>query len=61
MEKKVWIYDLEQFENFHSGTFVDRDDKKNHRVFYMHKSKDQRHEYFEFLRNEVSGLIGSTM
>ena len=58
MEKKVWVHDLEQFENFHSAIFVNRDDKKDHRVFYIHKSKDQRQELYDFLQNEVSGLIG---
>jgi hypothetical protein len=58
MEQKVWVYDLEQFENFHSATFVNRDDKKDHKVFYIHESKDQRHELYEFLQDEVAGLIG---
>jgi len=58
MEKKVWVYDLEQLENFHSATFVNRDDKKDHRVFYIHKSKDQRQELYDFLQDEVAGLIG---
>jgi hypothetical protein len=58
MEKKVWVYDLEQLENFHSAIFVNRDDKKDHRVFYIHKSKDQRQELYDFLQDEVAGLIG---
>ncbi len=58
MEKKVWCYDLEDLENFFSATFVDRDDKKNHRVFYIHQSKDQRQELYDFLQDEISGLIG---
>jgi len=57
-EKKVFIYDLEQFENFHSATFVNKDDRKDHRVFYIHESKDQRQELYDFLQNEVAGLIG---
>ena len=58
MEKKVWVYDLEQLQNFHSATFVNRDDKKDFRVFYIHKSKDQRQELYDFLQDEVAGLIG---
>ena len=58
MEKKVWCYDIEQFDNFHSATFVNRDDKKDHRVFVIHSSRDDREDYYEFLMTEVSGLIG---
>jgi hypothetical protein len=57
-DKIVWVYDLEQFENFHSATFVNRDNKKDHRVFYIHESKDQRQDLYDFLQDEVSGLIG---
>jgi len=58
MDKKVWCYDLEQFENFHSATFVERDDKSNNRVFVIHESRDDRDEYYDFLMEDVSGLIG---
>ena len=58
MEKKVWVYDLEQFENFHSATFVNRDDRKDFRVFTIFKGRDQRQELYDFLQNEVAGLIG---
>ena len=58
MEKKVWIFDLEQYENFHSGTFVNRDDENDVRVFVIHETRDDIAEYYKFLQEEVSGLIG---
>lgn len=58
MEKRVWVYDLEQFENFHSATFVDRDDESIQKVFVIHSSRDDREQYYDFLMEDVSGLIG---
>ena len=57
-ERKVWVFDLEQFENFHSGTFVNRDDKTDVRVFVIHVTRNDVIEYYKFLTEEVSGLIG---
>jgi DNA polymerase elongation subunit (family B) len=58
VEKKIWVYDLEQLRNFHSGTFMDRDDPTNVRVFVIHKSRNDMFEYYKFLKEEVAGLIG---
>ena len=58
MEKKVWVYDLEQLENFHSAIFVNRDDKKDHRVFVIHESRNDIDVYYDFLMTDVAGLIG---
>lgn len=56
--KKVWVYDVEQFENFHSATFVDRDDPQNIRQFVIHYLRNDVVEYMNFLKTEVAGLIG---
>ena len=58
VEKKVWVYDLEQLENFHSATFMERDDSENVRVFVIHASRDDKEMYYKFLMEEVAGLIG---
>lgn len=58
VEKKIWVYDLEQFRNFHSGTFMERDNPENVRVFVIHSSRNDVLEYISFLQNEVAGLIG---
>lgn len=57
VEKKIWIYDLEQLPNFHSGTFIDRDSNEK-RVFVLHQSRNNLIEYIKFLEEEVAGLIG---
>jgi len=56
-EKRVWVYDLEQLPNFHSGTFIDRDSEET-RVFVLHKSRNDIEAYSTFLQEEVAGLIG---
>ena len=58
MEKKVFVFDLEQFPNFHSGTFINRDDRDDKRVFVIHEAYNDYIEYFHFLQDEVAGLIG---
>jgi hypothetical protein len=58
MKKKVWVYDLEQLENFHSGVFINRDDIEDIRVFVIHESRNDIDVYFDFLMTEVAGLIG---
>lgn len=55
--KRIWIYDLEVYHQLFSATFIDKDSDES-RVFFVHKDIDQRIELFEFLNNEVSGLIG---
>jgi hypothetical protein len=57
MEKQVYIFDLEQFINFHSGTFMNRETKEI-KQFVIHTSRNDITEYYNFLKNEVSGLIG---
>jgi hypothetical protein len=54
--KRVWVFDLETLDLF-TATFLDRD-SNDLRTFVISKTKDKRKELFEFLSNEVSGLIG---
>jgi hypothetical protein len=58
VNKLVWVYDLEQLPNFHSATFMERDNPENVRQFMIYKHKNQMHEYYKFLQEEVAGLIG---
>ena len=46
VEKKIYIYDLEQLPNFHSGTFIDRDSDEK-RVFVLHQSRNNLVEYMD--------------
>ena len=55
--KKIWVYDLECFSNLFSATFIDKDSDDT-RVFVIYRDMDQRKELFNFLHNEVEGLIG---
>lgn len=57
MNRKLWIYDIEQFPNFHSAFFINIDTEEEI-YFIIHKDLDQREEYFSFLRNKVKVLIG---
>jgi hypothetical protein len=54
--KKTWVWDLETLDIF-TATFLDRDSDDT-RVFVFSKTKDERPQMFEFLSNEVAGLIG---
>jgi hypothetical protein len=56
--KKVWVYDLEQFLNLHTATFMNRDDTEEVRVFAIHVARNDSKEYYKFLQTEVAGLIG---
>ena len=59
MIKRVWIYDLEQFPNFHSATFKDRDsDEIRQFVLFGDDLNNELKSYIQFLNNEVKGLIG---
>lgn len=58
LEKKVWVCDIEQFSNFHCATFLDRDNTDNVRAFVIYDDQDDSKAYYNFLKNEVSGLIG---
>jgi len=55
--KQLWIYDLEQFRNFHSGTFKSVSTGEV-RVFQIGVGKNDLEAYYKFLMTEVSGLIG---
>jgi len=54
--KKVWFWDLETL-NIFTATFVDRDSDEI-RKFVIADYKDEREQLFNFLDNEVLGLIG---
>jgi hypothetical protein len=56
MDKNVFIYDLEQFKNFHSGFFLNADTLEEH-FFIIHPKLDQRNLYLSFIKT-VKGLIG---
>lgn len=55
--KYVWIYDIEIFINFFCVTFMNRDTKEV-KIFIIHTSKNDLQILLNFLRNDVSGLIG---
>lgn len=50
------MYDLEQFKNFHSGTFLNIVTKEV-KQFVLHKDRNELDEYLSFLEN-VEALIG---
>ena len=54
--KKVWIFDLETLDVF-TATYLDRDSDET-RVFVIDNELDDRELMFEFLDNEVAGLVG---
>lgn len=55
--KEVYVYDLEVWQNFHSGTFLNvvTGEVKH---FIIFNKRNQLREYIEFLETHVSGLIG---
>lgn len=57
MQRKVYVYDLECFLNFHCATFMELETKQI-KQFVIHKSRNNFSEYIKFLQEEVSGLIG---
>jgi len=56
MEKRIWVYDLETL-NLFTATFMDRDSDEV-RVFVLSNKRNDILALFEFLQNEVKGLIG---
>ena len=56
MEKRVWIFDLETLDVF-TATYLDRDSDET-RIFVIDNELDDRELMFEFLDNEVAGLVG---
>jgi hypothetical protein len=57
MSDKVWVYDLEMFRNFFSGTFFNLKTEEV-KYFVIHSSRDDRQSFMEFLNDDVDGLIG---
>ena len=55
--KGVFIYDIEQFRNFHSCTFYNIHTGEWFE-FVIHKNRNDSKEYFEFLTKECKLLIG---
>jgi hypothetical protein len=55
--KKIWIYDLEVFPKIFTATFIHKDTDEK-RVFVINKDIDDRNSFFNFLLNEISGLVG---
>ncbi len=54
--KRVWVFDLETLDVF-TATYLDKDSDET-RVFVIDNELDDRELMFEFLDNEVAGLIG---
>lgn len=54
--KKTYVFDLETL-NIFTATFIDKD-SDDKRIFVIADYKDERKELFNFLNNEVAGLIG---
>jgi hypothetical protein len=54
--KKVWVFDLETLDVF-TATFLAKDSDDT-RIFVIDNELDDRELMFEFLDNEVSGLVG---
>lgn len=57
MNKKIWVFDLETLANIFTATFLDKDSDEK-RVFVISKTRNDKKELFEFLNNEVAGLVG---
>lgn len=57
MSEYTWVYDLEQFVNFHSAYFINVVTNEE-KFFIIHADRDDRHQYHEFLMTKVRGLIG---
>lgn len=54
--KRIWFWDLETLDYF-TATFVDRDSNEV-RIFVIGLNRDDRAFLFQFLKEEVKGLIG---
>jgi DNA polymerase elongation subunit (family B) len=55
--KKIWVWDLETLRNIFTATFIDKDSNEI-RTFVISNNKNQKKEFFDFINNEVAGLIG---
>jgi hypothetical protein len=56
INKRVWVFDLETLSIF-TATFIDRD-SDDERLFVISENRDDRESFFNFLNNEVAGLVG---
>jgi hypothetical protein len=56
MEKRIWIWDLETLDLF-TATFIARDSDET-RIFVIDNDLDDKEQMFDFLENEVAGLVG---
>lgn len=55
---KTWIYDVEQFKNYHSCSFLNTTTKEI-RDFVIHRDRNDITEYLEFLNSDqISHLVG---
>jgi len=55
--KQIQVYDLEQFPNCHTATFECRD-SEDVKQFVISESRNDTEIYYDFLVNELIGLIG---
>jgi len=55
--KQIWIYDIEQYRNFHCCTFQTKDGTDT-RQFVLHNTRNDIDSYMHFLETEVDGFIG---
>lgn len=55
--KTGFIYDLEQFTNFHSGVFFNHLTDETF-IYVVHEGRDDRIEYFKFLKQKNIVLLG---
>jgi DNA polymerase elongation subunit (family B) len=55
--KQIWIYDIEQFCNLHTNTFMSKNTKEK-RVFQIGFGKNDLVSYVHFLKTECAGLVG---
>lgn len=53
----VYVYDLETYKNFFSGVYLSKDGSDIRR-FMVHDSRNDFIEHLDFLKNEVTGLVG---
>lgn len=58
IEKRTWVYDIEQYPNYHCCTFMDKDNSLSIRQFVISRNRNNLDEYIDFLKREVKGLIG---
>ena len=56
--KLIYGYDLETFPNIFTAVFIDRNTKKEIRIFEISERKNELESMMDFLKHEVKGLIG---